>query len=193
MSTSLFVSCFILAGSIFSSYEASPKRPPYNATEAFLTNGTYCLKYRDYSNDRLFGNYSCVERWGGGDQRKGDPLKVKYMLSNYSGDPSTKTGEVIIGSYAKETNTFFYFNEESRKQQKRKLIYMNVSEQCQVTKTYNTANGPGCTLWMGYYTVHKDPPSRCKKVYEKCGGQTKLEYRNDCKRVFSWELPGSSK
>ncbi|XP_040070538.2 uncharacterized protein LOC115312201 [Ixodes scapularis] len=196
MSTSLFVSCFVLAGSIFSSHEASVKRPPYNATEAFLTNGTYCMKYRDYTNDKLFGNYSCVERWGGGDKRKEDPIKIKYMLRNDSRDPS-KRGDVIVGFYTNETNTFFYSTKESRTRQKRKLIYMNVLEECQVTKTYNTANGSGefsgCTLWMGYHTVDKDPPTRCKKAYDKCGGQTKLEYHKSCKRVYSWQQRGSSK
>ncbi|XP_029826964.2 uncharacterized protein LOC115312198 [Ixodes scapularis] len=185
MSTSLFVSCFVLAGSIFSSHEASVKRPRYNATEAFLISNTYCMKYRDYTNDRLFGNYSCVERWGGGDKREEDPIKIKYMLSNYSGDPLTKWGDVIVKFYDGETDTFFYSNKELKAQQKRKLIYMNVSEECQVTKTYNTAKRSGCTLWMSYDTVEKDPPTRCKKVYDKCGGQTKLQYHSSCKLVYN--------
>ncbi|XP_040070535.1 uncharacterized protein LOC120843284 [Ixodes scapularis] len=191
MSTSLFVSCFVLAGSIFSSHEASVKRQRYNATEAFLTNGTYYMKYRNYTNDRLFGNYSCVSRWGGDDKLEEDPIKILYRLENYSRDPLGKQDDVVVGFYAKESNAFFYDNGESRKQQKRKLIYMNVSEQCQVTKTYNTGNGPGCTLWMGAPTVDNDPPKRCKKAYDKCGGQTKLQYHKSCKHYYSWQLGGS--
>ncbi|XP_029826965.3 uncharacterized protein LOC115312199 [Ixodes scapularis] len=192
MSTSLFVSCFILAGSIFSSHEASVKRPPYNATEAFLTNGTYYMKYRNYTNDKLFGNYSCVSRWGGDDKLEEDPIRIKYRLENYRRDPLSKQEDVIVGFYANQSNTFYY-TEESKKQQKRKLIYMNVSEQCQVTKTYNTGNGSGCTLWMGAFKVDNDPPTRCEKAYKRCGGETKLQYHKSCKHLNSWQLHGSSK
>ncbi|XP_040070536.1 uncharacterized protein LOC120843286 [Ixodes scapularis] len=148
------------------------------------------MKYRDYTNDRLFGNYSCVDRWGGDDKREEDPIKIKYMLSNYGRDPYTKQGDVIVGFYANEPNAFFYTNKTSKRQQKRKLIYMNVSEQCQVTKTLNIEDGSGCTLWMGYFTVENNPPRRCEKAYKNCGGQTKLQYHKSCKPVYSWQPRG---
>uniref|UniRef100_V5HAD8 Putative secreted protein n=1 Tax=Ixodes ricinus TaxID=34613 RepID=V5HAD8_IXORI len=184
MSTTLFVFCFILAGTIFSSHGAEVQGPPYNATAAFLSYGSYEMKYRNYLDDQIFGNYPCVSRWGGSDKRPDDPIKIKYMLRNYRGDPSTERKDIIVGFYNGEVNTFHYAASKSHNQ-KRKLIYLNETERCQVTKTYKKGKGSqafsDCTLWMGYYKVDDNPPDECKKVYDNCGGSTKVQYHENCK------------
>ncbi|XP_040070552.1 uncharacterized protein LOC120843298 [Ixodes scapularis] len=180
MTTGLFAFCFILAGAIFSSHASDAQTSPLNASWAFL-NGDYYMKYRDYENDWVFFNFKCASRWGGRDRRPGDPIRIQYMTKNYDGDPYGHQYEIKVLFYEHQMDKFAYDKWRKGKEQQRQLIYMDLKEQCQVTKTFYNETNSGCTLWMGYYKVDGEPPTECEKVYKSCGGSTKVQYHDKCK------------
>ncbi|CAN7943254.1 unnamed protein product [Ixodes pacificus] len=136
------------------------------------------MKYRDYENDWVFFNFKCASRWGGRDRRPGDPISIRYETKNYSGDIYGHQYEIKVLFY-EELDKFSY--DRWRKSNGKQLIYMNLTEQCQVTKTFNDENPVGCTLWMGYYKVDGSPSAECKDAYTSCGGSTKVAYHDKCK------------
>uniref|UniRef100_V5HHR5 Putative secreted protein n=1 Tax=Ixodes ricinus TaxID=34613 RepID=V5HHR5_IXORI len=181
MTTGLFVFCFILAGAIFSSHAADVQTSPLNASWAFLTKDTYYMKYRDYWDDWVFFNFKCVSRWGGNDKRPSDPIKIQYYIKNYDKDPYGHQYEIKVLFYRSQMDKFYYNRWRWGKEQQRQLLYIDLEKQCHVTKTFYNDTDSGCTLWMGYYKVDKDPPDECKKVYDNCGGSTKVQYHENCK------------
>uniref|UniRef100_V5H9K9 Putative secreted protein n=1 Tax=Ixodes ricinus TaxID=34613 RepID=V5H9K9_IXORI len=183
MTTGLFVFCFILAGAIFSSHAADVQTSPLNASWAFL-NGSYYMKYRDYYNDWVFSNFNCASRWGGRDKRPGDPIKIRYMTKNYDKDPFGHEYEILVLFYRDEIDKFYYNMWRHGKEQKRQLIYLSLEEQCHVTKTYYNESNSGCTMWMGYYKVDDNPPKKCQKAYDRCGGSTVVQYKKECKSHY---------
>ncbi|XP_029826962.2 uncharacterized protein LOC115312195 [Ixodes scapularis] len=182
MCTGLFV-FFILAAVLHSWHEVNAKKPPYNATEAFYTKGTYYMKYRNYMDDWAFRSYNCVSRWGGLDKRPGDPITIRYETKGYDGDPYGHQYEMIVLFDKTRSDMFYYDAWRHHKKQNRKLIYLNATEKCQVIKTFYNKTSQGCTLWMDYYTVDENPPTRCENVYKKCVGfeSTKIKYHDKCK------------
>ncbi|CAN8021965.1 unnamed protein product [Ixodes persulcatus] len=143
------------------------------------------MKYRDYRDDWVFTNFQCVSRWGGRDKRPSDPINIRYEKKDYTGDIFSRQYETLVLFYKNESDKFYYNVWRDYKgklaPQKRQLIYMNLEEQCQVTKTFYNESHSGCTLWMGYDKVDGSPPPQCEDVYNKCGGSTKLKYHDNCK------------
>ncbi|EEC14213.1 secreted salivary gland peptide, putative [Ixodes scapularis] len=140
------------------------------------------MKSRDYWGDWVFTNFSCVSRWGGRDRRPSDPIRIRFETKDYSGDVYGHQYEIKVLFYNDKIDMFSYDSWRQGKVQTRQLIYMNLTEQCQVTKTFSDKGNPlGCTMWMGYYKVDGNPPKECEEVYTNCGGSTKLKYHDKCK------------